>query len=215
MGTSDERALRLVLGDQLFPEARLALEPATDIFMTEDMGLCTNVRHHQQKIVMVLSAMRCYRDRLVASGHRVHYTKLERLDRRSFEEKLLSVVESTGATRLEVFEIEDVPVEARIRRFAAEHRLALAELESPMFLTRRAEFEQFVAGRQTLRMADFYPWQRRRLDLLLDDASIGPPGHRPCDLPASTTSPDWFSPCSPTIPAMPGISPGRLPARAR
>ena len=169
MGNSGERALRLVLGNQLFPIDDAGLEQDTPVFMAEDMGLCTDYRHHQQKIVLFLAAMRCYRDALVEDGLQVHYLELDAHDARNYEEKLLPVVEETGAKVLEYFEIEDKPMEARIAAFAEARGLETRVLESPMFLTSRDEFEDYRAGRDRLRMAEFYKGQRRRLGVLVDD----------------------------------------------
>ena len=67
----------VVLGNQLFPIAHVqALQPEA-VFMAEDMGLCTYERHHQQKIVLFLAAMRGYRDELEAAGLTVHYRQLD------------------------------------------------------------------------------------------------------------------------------------------
>ena len=57
----------LVLGDMLFDRLP-GLNAAEAIFMSEDLGLATRVRHHQQKIVLFFSAMRHFRDALVAQG---------------------------------------------------------------------------------------------------------------------------------------------------
>ena len=197
MSDSDGRVLRLVLGDQLFPAESVELEQAIDIFMAEDMGLCTDVRHHQQKIVLFLSAMRSYADALRAGGHRVHYHTLDHSDERSFEQKLGAAVEATGAQLLEHVEIENKPMEARIAGFAASTGLQTRVLNSPMFLTSREEFARFADGKRTLRMAEFYKAQRRRLDILVDDNSRPEGGKWSFDeqnrkkLPASLQPPHW------------------------
>ena len=65
--------LRVVLGDQLSPDiAALRDVGAGDVvLMAEVRGECTYVRHHGQKIVMVLSAMRHFAAALGARGVRV------------------------------------------------------------------------------------------------------------------------------------------------
>ena len=46
------------------------------VFMREDMGLCTYEKHHKQKIVLFLSAMRSYRDELRKRIRLKFYIKL-------------------------------------------------------------------------------------------------------------------------------------------
>ena len=58
MVAKSPNALLLILGNQLFPlDQVLALESAA-VFMAEDQYLCSHFRYHQQKIVLVLAAMR-------------------------------------------------------------------------------------------------------------------------------------------------------------
>ncbi len=145
--------------------------------MAEDIGLCTYVRHHQQKIVLFLAAMRAYRDELREAGYDVHYVELDADDQRPYEEKLLAVITDTGATAIAHFEIEDKAMEQRLVRFAADTSLARNELRSPMFSCSRERFRTFVADKRRILMHDFYVEQRQRLGILIDDDG-GPAGGR-------------------------------------
>ncbi len=169
--------LLMVLGNQLFPlEHVRKLEPDT-VFMAEDLGLCTYVRHHQQKIVLFLAAMRSYRDALLAAGFDVDYRELDPEDPRDYVERLAEACRTNASTELVHFEIEDKVVEERIVGYAAEAGLVRDEAPSPMFLSSREAFAAHAAGRQRLLMADFYKQERQRLGLLLDGDG-GPEGGR-------------------------------------
>jgi deoxyribodipyrimidine photolyase-related protein len=72
--------LVVVLGDQCSDAlpALAALDPARDVvLMAEVRAECTYVRHHKQKIALVLSAMRHFAARLRARGVRVAYVTLD------------------------------------------------------------------------------------------------------------------------------------------
>ena len=170
---AEPRRVLVVFGNQLFPLEHVENVAPDSVFMAEDLGLCTYVRHHQQKIVLFLAAMRSYRDALEASGFRVHYVDLDGGADRCYEEHLASVV--GAGDELVHFEIEDKPMESRIVDFAEQRGLARRELPSPMFLTGRADFARYAEGRKTLRMADFYKRERIRQGLLLEmgDAPAG------------------------------------------
>ncbi len=161
--------LLVVLGNQLFPLEHVEAVKPDAIFMAEDIGLCTYVRHHQQKIVLFLAAMRSYHDSLKAAGYDVHYVELEPDSSTPYEERLANAIDALGADVLVHFEIEDKAMEDRIVEFAAGRDMAREEILSPMFLTSRAEFAGYAASGKTLRMADFYKRARRRESLLLDD----------------------------------------------
>ena len=72
--------LRLVLGDQLSTElsALADIDPAHDVvLMLEVEQECRYVPHHQQKIVLFLSAMRHFGQELRRRGIQVDYVRLD------------------------------------------------------------------------------------------------------------------------------------------
>ena len=158
----------VLFGNQLFAEKHLPPPSAGPVFMAEDIGLCTYVRHHQQKIVLFLSAMRAYRDELRDAGYDVHYLELDPSDQRPYEAKLQTALTAAGASEIVHFEIEDKPMEQRLLGFAATNGIERRELPSPMFTCSRAAFRDSIARRSRILMHDFYVEQRRRLQLLVD-----------------------------------------------
>ena len=74
------RQIIVILGDQLSPNnpALRAADPSQDIvLMAEVGGEATYVRHHPQKITLILSAMRHFAQELRENGWTVHYTTLD------------------------------------------------------------------------------------------------------------------------------------------
>ena len=159
----------VVLGNQLFPLHHLPEPGSMPVFMAEDVGLCTYEKHHQQKIVLFLAAMRAYADELRAAGYELHYVALDTGDARPYEEKLADAMRACGAQRLVHFEIEDKPMEQRLVDWVDAEGLDREELSSPMFTCSRQRFADFAKGKSRLLMADFYKRQRKRLGILVDD----------------------------------------------
>ena len=70
--------LFFILGNQLFPSKYLDRFKKDHIFfMAEDNGLCTYEKHHKQKILLFLSSMRSYADKLKKNKFKLEYTKIE------------------------------------------------------------------------------------------------------------------------------------------
>jgi deoxyribodipyrimidine photolyase-related protein len=165
------RRVFLLLGNQLFPVARLRPWQGTLFFMAEDYATCQYVQHHKHKLVFTLAAMRAHADLLRSEGFRVEYTALgEAANRLSFVEKLRELLSRTGFRELLHFEIEDPAMERRVAAFAKRYGLRRTIVPSPMFLCTPEEFSDWARGSKRPRMADFYRWQRRRLDILVDSA---------------------------------------------
>jgi deoxyribodipyrimidine photolyase-related protein len=161
------RRLLVVLGNQLFSPDRLESCRDAVVFMAEDVGLCTYVRHHQQKIVLFLAAMRSYADELRGAGFEVRYFPLDAGDE-SYEDRLAGVVTELDCRELLHFEVEDKPMEERLVDFCAQRSLERIELRSPMFLGTREDFVEFAGERPRLRMGDYYRRQRQRTGILVD-----------------------------------------------
>ena len=168
MAPRDDDALLVVLGDQLFPPDYVAESGCRAVFMAEDWGLCTDVRHHQQKIVLFLAAMRHYADTLRENGYSVHYQELETDDPPDYEGRLEAVVRSLGVTRIVHFEVEDKPMEQRLLAFAERLGLERHVLSSPGFLCSRERFADFARNSKRLRMAEFYRRERLRERILVE-----------------------------------------------
>lgn len=158
----------VILGNQLFSPKHLPPAAEQPVFMAEDVGLCTYEKHHQQKIVLFLAAMRAYADELRDAGYDVHYELLDIDDPRSYEDKLAAAMQTAGTTELVHFEIEDKAMERRLHEFAKAKRVDRTELSSPMFTCGRDEFRTFANGKSRLLMGDFYKQQRRRLNILIE-----------------------------------------------
>ncbi len=157
----------VVLGNQLFPIETLPVPRPGPVFMCEDDELCRYVRHHKHKLILVLAAMRSYRDELESRGYRVHYFPLSH--KGSLEDNLLAVLEEDECTELAHFEVEGKVTERRLAVFAERHDLKRHVVASPMFLSERGVFADFVEGRKRPLMAEFYKLQRRGLDILMKD----------------------------------------------
>jgi deoxyribodipyrimidine photolyase-related protein len=160
--------LFVVLGNQLFPFAHVKPYRDHSFYMTEDFGLCTYVRHHKQKIALFLGAMRSYRDELRDHGVSVHYRQLDPDDHESYEDRLLAHIKGHNVERVTMWEIEDRPFEKSLRDTLDTAGVEVRVLPSPMFLTERSDFADWLSNNRA-HMADFYKWQRKRLGVMVDN----------------------------------------------
>jgi deoxyribodipyrimidine photolyase-related protein len=165
----DNPSVAIILGNQLFPVAYLKAWKVKTVFMAEDDGLCTHFKYHKHKLVLFLAAMREYARLLVAEGFDVHYVSLAQQPHpQPYEEKLRRFLKPKGSCALHAFEIEDKFMEQRLGDFAKNEGHSLEIHETPMFLTPRAAFKEYLAAKKRPFMRTFYEWQRRRLRILID-----------------------------------------------
>lgn len=162
----------LVLGNQLFHPQHYTsvLKDKSDaiFYMREDIELCTYFRHHKQKILFFLAAMRTFADELREAGFQVHYEKLQEKDSGSFEDSLRAFFRKKRASSFSFFEIEDKFFEKRMEDLRQSEGLSGETWPSPMFLTDRAQFEGYLQKNKRPFMKTFYEAQRKRLKILID-----------------------------------------------
>lgn len=153
-------------GTQLFSPSLLEAHRDVVITMVESDAWCRRLPFHQQKLGLVLAAMRSHRDALTAAGFRVRYHDLD--VGLSLADALKLTAQEADASRLHYFTSEDHTLTRDLLAAAAGLGLKTVEQASPMFLLDAEVIDEYF-GRQTQpRMANFYRDQRRRMNILLD-----------------------------------------------
>ncbi len=195
------KALRFILGDQLTRSVSAldGLGPDDAVLMAEVADETRYVRHHKQKIVLILSAMRHFARELRAEGVRVDYIRLDDpLSTGSFTGELIRAVARHQPERVIVTEPGEWRVKEMILGWSAAIGLPVEVREDDRFLCARSDFNRWAARRDTLRMEFFYRDMRRRTGFLMHgDAPVGgkwnfdPDNRKP--LPAKFRAPKRLS----------------------
>lgn len=150
--------LAVILGDQLF-KGSPGMPADCAIFMREDVGLASRYRHHQQKLVLFFSAMRHF---AASSGRRVIYQSYQS-DSLTFLESLTKTCHEEGFTKVWFYPPND-PDSFDLSQFEIDHTILP---DSPMFVTPKAEWENYTSSTERRQMSDFYIRQRKRMNILL------------------------------------------------
>ena len=86
--------------------------------MAEDNGLCTYEKHHKQKILLFLSSMRSYADKLKKNKFKLEYKKIEDKEfKDDYLKKLKKIINSKKIKEITSFEIEDKFLKKRFLNF--------------------------------------------------------------------------------------------------
>ncbi len=167
------RRVRVLYPHQLH-ESHLDAGRGTRFVLVEDDLLFRSQPFHAQKLVLHRAAGRHFVDRIREAGFDIDVVETDA--GRSSGERLAEHLEAIGPDELKVLDPVDDWMMRDLRRSAADAGVAFGPEdveESPAFLTTRPEIVAWF-GAHRARMAGFYTWQRRRLDLLLDgDRPVG------------------------------------------
>lgn len=169
-------SLCLVVADQLF-QNHPALSLDADFVMVESGFLTSKFKYHKFKLSYILTTMRGYSDFLQNQGKQVFYHDLNK--NQDFEEILINAFQQNKYQELLICEIADKYFEKFLSEICRKLNISLKILPSSMFLTPKSIFKDFLDNRKGKRllMNDFYIWQRKRLEMLLE-ADNSPAGSK-------------------------------------
>ena len=160
----------LSLGNMLFSKEHIKDYKKHHFFMAEDYGLCTYEKHHKQKILLFLSAMRSYAEELSAAKYQVTYYDCNHsLFKKSYETKLLEFIKKNSIKEMVSFEVEDKFLEQRLHSFFLKNKVSYQTIKSPMFVTTRKDFTDYLQSNKKPFMATFYKLQRTKMNVLIQD----------------------------------------------
>ena len=154
-----------ILGDQLWQgqsaiESCAAEKADTPVILIESLAHVKERRYHQQKLILIWSAMRHFAEELKADGWPVTYETAD-----SFEKPLEKWIEQHKISELRVM----APADRPFAEFLATVDLSCDLVQTPNnhFLWSKEEFEAWAANRKSLLMETFYREGRKRFNILM------------------------------------------------
>lgn len=161
--------VRVVCPHQLFVE-HLDAEADLVVLLEPDLFF-RQYAFHTHKLVLHRAAMRRFEAELQGRGHATTY--VESRAGTTTHDQLVALLAEVGADELSVYDVVDDWLDRDLRRVARAADVDLDRLETPAFLTTDEQVRAQFRDRQP-RMAKFYTWQRRRLDVLVEgDQPVG------------------------------------------
>ena len=161
--------LFFILGNQLFPLKNLERFKKDHLFfLAEDKGLCTYEKHHKQKILLFLSSMRSYAEKLIKNKFNLYYLKIEDKEfKDDYFIKLKKLIIKKKINEVSSFQVEDKFFEKKISRFLKKEKIEWKIIQTPMFLNSRDEFKNYLGKSKKPFMAAFYKDVRRKSGILM------------------------------------------------
>jgi deoxyribodipyrimidine photolyase-related protein len=167
------KTLRFILGDQLSRSVSAlgGIDPARDVvLMVEVQAEATYVRHHPQKIVLVLAAMRHFAESLRAEGISVDYVRLDAAGNTgSFTGELGRALARHKVERIVVAAPGEWRVWDMMQTWGAAFGVPVEIRDDDRFLCASSEFARWAKGRKSFRMEHFYRQMRRKTGWLMQD----------------------------------------------
>ncbi|MGA0442849.1 MAG: cryptochrome/photolyase family protein, partial [Candidatus Nanopelagicaceae bacterium] len=127
-----------------------------EIIFVESQRMLKGARWHKQRVFFLLSAAQHFAKTLLEEGFTVHYIKAEDT--------------ATGIKSLANKYLKVISVEPSSYRLTEQLKSIDVELvPNDFFLTSRETFSEWATKQKSLKMENFYRFQRERLNVLMED----------------------------------------------
>ncbi|MGQ9837626.1 MAG: cryptochrome/photolyase family protein [Cyanobacteriota bacterium] len=160
-----------ILADQLHPQqaalASLADSPPMQVpvIFIESHAWARARNYHQQKLVLVWSAMRHFAQELQQLGYPVTYVEAE-----DFAQPLHAWARQHQLQQIRLMQPADLPLRAEVDKLQSTLPCPIVQLENNHFLWTSQAFIDWAAKRKRLLMEDFYREGRKRFRVLMEDS---------------------------------------------
>ena len=127
-------------------------------------------KFHQQKLWLHRASMKRYEQVLIDKGLKTLYLEYDPKSK-SLDRHLKRVCKdmTSSPKSLIVAEPSDFMLEKRLHRICEKLGVDCEYVANPGFINQPHENQEYRAGKKRWFMADFYKWQRKRLDILIED----------------------------------------------
>lgn len=168
MGSKKLKKCHIVYPHQLFEEV-FSFPKETHFLLVEDPLFFRDKKYprdfHKQKLVLHRASMKAFADRLKKQHFKLTYLEYEKYPDPNYVVKFLK---KEKFDEIEVFDPTDYVLEKRLEKAFSGPSLDLCIIESPNFLTPLDTIHKFFKGKKKLLMNNFYIFQRKRLEILID-----------------------------------------------
>ncbi len=159
----------LIFPHQLF-KVHPAVTPERIVYLIEEPLYFSQYKFHKQKIILHRASMKAYETMLRNSGRTVRYIEHAELQSKT----IASILREDGMTMVHIADVVDDWLNKRIVQGMKEQGIDIHWYETPQFLTSDKDARAYWHGRKRHLQHDFYVWQRKRLQVLVEhDQPVG------------------------------------------
>ncbi len=156
----------LVFPNQLFKD-NPAIEKGRKLYLVEEWLYFKQYNFHQQKLVLHRASMKFYEGWLTQAGHEVNY--IESQAEENDCQKLVALLAKQKITDIHIVDPVDNWLTKRMQEVCARFKITLHVYDNPNFINTTKEVDEFFSKRKTYFQTDFYTWQRKQRNILLEE----------------------------------------------
>lgn len=164
--------VNIIFPHQLFKDSPLfnasnSNTNAGKTILIEEFLFFNQYNFHQQKLAFHRASMQFYQHFLQKKGVSVQY--IDAQNKLSDVRQLLPALQKEGISEIYYIDPTDNWLSKHLRQTACSTGIVLHQLHSPLFMNTVEEFSQFFEGKKRMHQTDFYVYERKKRNILIDE----------------------------------------------
>lgn len=163
----------LVLGNQLLHDhPAVHAKKGQPVIMIEAHNICAKLPYHKHKLILIIAAMRNYRDYLIKNNIDVIY--VEMTNDNNFIDELEKIIKANKIEHLSWMKASDKNPNQKLIHVSEKLSIKYEITANKQFITSEADFKFWYDSQKQPLMESFYRIQRKRTGILMDkDKPVG------------------------------------------
>ena len=155
----------IILPNQLFKENSI-LASNRLVFLVEEWHYFNQYNFHKEKLVLHRASMKFYEQFLKDQGYKVVYIEANQDTNQC--EKLIDSFNKQKVSEIHIVNPIDNWVSKKIQSACQKNKIELEIYDNPNFLNTEKGVDDFFSKKKTYFQTDFYTWQRKQRNILID-----------------------------------------------
>jgi deoxyribodipyrimidine photolyase-related protein len=155
----------IILPNQLYSE-NPAIHNNIPVYLVEEWHFFNQYQFHKEKLVLHRASMKFYEQFLKAQGVVVHYIESNKIQNKC--ELLIEQLHSNKVKQIHIVDPVDNWLLEKIKSSCKKYGIELTIYDSPNFLNTINQVGDFFSKKKTYFQTDFYTWQRKTRNILLE-----------------------------------------------
>lgn len=155
----------IVLPNQLYKENH-AIHSNRPAYLVEEWHFFNQYQFHKEKLILHRASMKFYKHFLKEQGVVVHYIESSEIQNKC--ELLIEQLHSNKVKQIHIVDPVDNWLLEKIRSSCKKYGIELIIYDSPNFLNTINQVAEFFSKKKSYFQTDFYTWQRKSRNILLE-----------------------------------------------
>jgi len=155
----------IILPNQLYSE-NPAIHNNIPVYLVEEWHFFNQYQFHKEKLVLHRASMKFYEQFLKAQGVVVHYIESNKIQNKC--ELLIEQLHSNKVKQIHIVDPVDNWLLEKIKSSCKKYGIELTIYDSPNFLNTINQVADYFSKKKTYFQTDFYTWQRKTRNILLE-----------------------------------------------